>query len=294
MSAWQRGLTVLGISLLVSSVVALALTPGALLVGGVPLPWLLLGLAFAINLGAWVPASLAQDERNFDITGTWTFVTVTVAAVGAMAATGTLDLRRVLVALLVLTWTGRLGDMLFRRVHRDGGDGRFDELKTHPGRFLTPWALQATWVMLTSAAAIAVWSRAQAGPPLGLVDLVGLAVWSTGFGIEVVADQQKHDFRANPQNRGRFITTGLWAWSRHPNYFGEIVLWVGVFLIAAPALSGWAWAAALSPVFVAFLLTRVSGVPLLEQRADTRWGEDPDYQRYKARTPVLVPRPPRG
>ena len=114
-----------------------------------------------------------------------------------------------------------------------------------------------------------------------------------GFGIEVVADAQKKRFRSRPENADRFVRSGLWAWSRHPNYFGEIVLWFGVAMIATPALQGWQYVTLLSPVFVTLLLTRVSGVPLLEERADAKWGGDPEYEAYKASTPVLVMRPPR-
>ena len=128
---------------------------------------------------------------------------------------------------------------------------------------------------------------------MGTLGWIGLLVWIIGFGIEVVSDQQKSRFRANPAHEGRFISTGLWAWSRHPNYFGEIVLWSGVALIAAPALQGWQYATLLSPVFVTILLTMGSGIPLLEERADQTWGGQADYEEYKSSTPVLVPRPPR-
>jgi steroid 5-alpha reductase family enzyme len=128
--------------------------------------------------------------------------------------------------------------------------------------------------------------------PLGGSAALGTAVWLAGFAIEVVADRQKSRFRADPGNRDRFITTGLWAWSRHPNYFGEITSWVGIALIAWPALAGWQLATLISPVFVFVLLTRVSGIPLLESRAREKWGHDPDYRAYRARTPVLLPRPP--
>jgi steroid 5-alpha reductase family enzyme len=127
--------------------------------------------------------------------------------------------------------------------------------------------------------------------PIGIFAWAGLALWLAGFGIEVVADRQKRTFRSRPENAGRFIASGLWAWSRHPNYFGEIVLWTGVAIIAFPAMEGWQYLTLLSPVFVTLLLTKVSGVPLLEARADARWGGDPAYEAYKAATPVLVPRP---
>ena len=124
--------------------------------------------------------------------------------------------------------------------------------------------------------------------------LTGIAIWSVGFVIEVVADRQKSNFKADPSNEGEFIDTGLWAWSRHPNYFGEITLWLGMAVLAVPVLSGWQWVTLVSPLFVTLLLTRVSGIPMLEKRADDRWGSDPDYRRYKEQTPVLIPRPPRS
>jgi steroid 5-alpha reductase family enzyme len=115
-------------------------------------------------------------------------------------------------------------------------------------------------------------------------------VWAFGFGVEATADAQKSRFRANPENRGKSIQTGLWARSRHPNYLGEIVLWVGVAIISLPILRGWEWIALISPLFVTVLLTRISGVPILEKRADEKWGGQEDYEAYKERTPVLIPR----
>jgi steroid 5-alpha reductase family enzyme len=120
-----------------------------------------------------------------------------------------------------------------------------------------------------------------------------MTVWLAGFVVEVVADQQKRAFRADPANDGRFITSGLWAWSRHPNYFGEITLWTGIAITALPILSGWRWLMLISPVFVVVLLTRISGIPMLERRAEARWGGDPEFRAYTDTTPVLIPRRPR-
>jgi steroid 5-alpha reductase family enzyme len=117
-------------------------------------------------------------------------------------------------------------------------------------------------------------------------------VWLTGFSIEVIADTQKRDFNARPANQGKFIQSGLWAWSRHPNYYGEIVLWIGVAVIAYPVLQGWQYVTLVSPVFVAILLTRISGIPMLEARADEKWGGQPEYEAYRARTSPLIPWPP--
>jgi steroid 5-alpha reductase family enzyme len=201
------------------------------------------------------------------------------------------DPRALLLAGLVALWSLRLGSFLFARITRDGADRRFDDLKPDFARFLMAWTLQGLWVLLTVSCALAAITAAGAAP-LGVWALLGLLVWISGFTLEVVADRQKQAFRADPSNRDRFITTGLWAWSRHPNYCGEIVLWIGIAVIALPALSGWSFATLVSPVFVYVLLTRISGVPLLEARAKKKWGDDPAYQAYKARTPVLWLRPP--
>jgi steroid 5-alpha reductase family enzyme len=139
-----------------------------------------------------------------------------------------------------------------------------------------------------AAALVAITSNTR--KPLGLFALVGFLIWAFGFAIETIADVQKNRFRADPLNREEFIRTGLWARSRHPNYFGEIVLWIGVAIIAIPVLRGWQWVTLISPVFVALLLTRISGIPLLERRADEKWGGQEDYEAYKARTSVLIPR----
>jgi steroid 5-alpha reductase family enzyme len=147
-------------------------------------------------------------------------------------------------------------------------------------------------VLLTAAAALAIITGTER-EPLGWVAYLGMAIWLAGFLIEVVADAQKSAFKRDPANEGRFISSGLWAWSRHPNYFGEITLWVGVAVMAVPVLSGWRWVALISPIFVYLLITRVSGVPMLEKRADERWGDEAAYRAYKERTPELMLRPPR-
>ena len=125
---------------------------------------------------------------------------------------------------------------------------------------------------------------------VGAIFAIGAVMWVAGFVIEVVADRQKSRFRADPVNEGRFINTGLWARSRHPNYFGEILLWAGIAVMAIPYLSGTQWVVMLSPLFVYALLTRVSGVPTLVRRGQQLWGDDPAYQAYLSSTPLLMPR----
>lgn len=257
---------------------------------GVPGFALAVLVAFVVQWIVYIPAAIAQSDRYFDATGSATYIVVTILL---FALSPGLDPRNIILTILVVIWAGRLGSFLFARNRRSGTDDRFDEIKTSKLRFLSVWTVQGLWVSLTAAAAwISLASSNQA--PLNWTTWVGLAIWIVGFGFEVVADQQKRRFKAYPANDGRFIQTGLWSISRHPNYFGEILLWIGVLLIAAPALQGWQWIALLSPVFVVVLLTRVSGIPLLEQKAKRKWGDDPEYQAYRARTSVLIPLPPRS
>ena len=248
---------------------------------GLSLPAWCAVIAFAIQWIAFVPAFIGQTERFYDLTGSLTYISVTLFA---LALSQGIDGRSLLLTLLVCIWAGRLGTFLFRRIRADGKDARFDAIKPSAPRFLVAWTLQGLWVFLTLCAALAAISSLDPAS-LGLRDVVGLAIWVVGFSIEVVADRQKSDFRR--RRPGHFVNEGLWAWSRHPNYFGEIVLWVGVATIASSTLRGWQWVTLISPVFVYLLLTRISGIPLLEKRADERWGGDPAYERYKSTTPVL-------
>jgi steroid 5-alpha reductase family enzyme len=246
-------------------------------------------LAYAINWIVFVPSNAARTERYYDLTGSATYITV---ALVALMLSDDLDVRAVIVGAMVIVWALRLGSFLFRRIRRDGRDGRFDTIKTDSLRFFMTWTLQGLWVLLTMAAALAIITGTER-QPIGAVAIAGIIVWVAGFTIEVVADRQKSAFKQDPANQGRFITTGLWAWSRHPNYFGEIVLWTGIAIMAIPVLSGWRWITLISPVFVTLLLTRVSGIPMLEARAEKRWGHEAEFQAYTRNTPVLIPSPPR-
>jgi steroid 5-alpha reductase family enzyme len=275
--------------ILVGLGVAFAGSQGGASAFGIPIFAFSVGLAFLIQWLAFIAAYLLQTEKFFDLTGSITYISVTILAV---LLSPVVDGRSILLLILVVVWAGRLGTFLFRRVLKAGKDARFDDLKPSFIRFLNTWTLQGLWVTFTSAAALAAITTATR-KELGLFALIGFLIWVLGFATEATADAQKNRFRADPENKGKFIHTGLWAWSRHPNYFGEIVLWIGVAVIALPILRGWQWVTLISPVFVTLLLTRISGVPMLEKRADEKWGGQEDYEAYKARTPVLIPRPPR-
>lgn len=276
------------IILLIAGGMAYAGSQGSVEVFGLPLFALCVGLAFLIQWVAFIPSYLNKTEKYFDLTGSITYFTVTIAAV---ALSPSPDTRSFLLLGLILIWAARLGTFLFTRIRAEGEDRRFREIKTSFSRFLVAWTTQGLWVTFSLAAALAA-ITASTRVEFGTLAIAGFAVWLFGFGIEVFADRQKNQFRVKPENKGKFINSGLWSWSRHPNYFGEIVLWIGVAIIALPNLSGWTYLTLISPIFVVILLTRISGVPLLEKRADEKWGGQADYESYKARTSVLIPLPP--
>jgi steroid 5-alpha reductase family enzyme len=270
---------------LVGALVAWAGSQGGVTVGSMPVYALIVIYAFLVQWLAFVPSYLQQTERYYDLTGSFTYISGIVLAV---ILSGAADARSIMLLVLVLVWAGRLGPFLFRRVRRAGKDDRFDQIKRSSSRLFMTWTLQGLWVSLTLAAALAAVTSAEP-PGLDLFAYAGLAVWVLGFTLEATADRQKSRFRADPAHKGSFITSGLWAISRHPNYLGEITLWVGIALIALPVLQGWQYVTLISPVFVYLLITRVSGVPLLEKKADATWGGQEAYEAYKRRTPVLVP-----
>ncbi len=282
----RNALIVFPVVVVLGVLFALAGSQGGSSVSGMPLFALLVALIFLVQWVAFIPAFLRQTERFFDLTGGLTYIAV--VTIGILLA-ASVDGRAILLWAMVVIWAARLGAFLFRRIRRAGKDDRFADIKPSFVRFLNVWTIQALWVTFTVGAAL-VGITTTTRKPLDIFALAGLLLWLVGFGIEVMADAQKSRFNADPENRGRFIRTGLWARSRHPNYFGEILLWIGVALVVLPLLRGWQWVTLLSPVFVALLLTRVSGVPLLEKRADEKWGGQADYEAYKRSTPVLIPR----
>jgi len=270
----------------VGVLVAWAGSQGGVRVGNLPVFALAVALAFFIQWIVFIPAFVFQSEKFFDLTGSLSYITIITAT---LILSGATDARAILVFILVLVWAARLGTFLFRRVKKAGKDDRFDEIKPSFLRFLNVWTLQGLWITLTLAAAlVAITSSDRKG--FDGFAVVGLVIWILGFAIEVAADLQKSRFNANPANKGRFINTGLWSRSRHPNYFGEITLWLGIAVIALPVLHGWQWVALISPLFVTLLLTKVSGIPLLEKKSDKKWGGQEDYEAYKKKTPVLIPK----
>ena len=277
------------VAVCISVLVALASAQGSLISGEYPVLFICLFIAFIIQWIVFIPSFYFSTERFYDLTGSITYMIVIVTAlyhksefIGSRS-----DLRSLLIAGFVIIWALRLGSFLFLRVLKDKEDRRFSEWKKNFHQFLRVWTLQGLWVFLTSVAAVtAITSRKIIEPDLFLY--IGSFLWVFGFLFESIADYQKRKFRS--ENKNKFIQSGLWSLSRHPNYFGEIVLWLGIALIAFPTFVGPQYVSLISPVFVYLLLTRVSGIHILEKHADDTWGKKKDYKAYKEKTPVLFPK----
>ena len=278
-------LVVLSLSLLIAT----AANQGSVSISDIPLFGFAVALTFIIQWIVFIPSFLNKTEHFFDLTGSLTFISVVLITLMLIPE---IYVRDIVIALLVVIWATRLGSFLFLRVRKDGGDGRFTIMKTKFWWFLMTWNIQGMWVFLSLAAGLAAMTSAEK-VEVDIFLIVGLVVWVLGFSIEVISDGQKSKFRSKTENKDKFITSGIWSWSRHPNYFGEILLWCGITIIALPVLQGWQFITLISPIFIIILLTQISGVRLLELRGKKKWGENEEYQKYLRNTSVLIPLPPK-
>ncbi len=271
--------------LALGTIMALAGSPGSITFNGLPSFALAASIGFILHWLIFIPSYIYQTEHYFDLIGSISYISIVLFT---FLALNNLDIRSILIGLLIMVWAVRLGSFLFIRVKRDGKDNRFTVMKTKFWWFLFTWTIGGLWVFITMAAGLAAMTSAKV-VPLGWFALIGIFLWLEGFLVEVVADHQKTRFRSKKENQGRFINEGLWSFSRHPNYYGEITLWLGIAFIAFPVLQGWQLLTLISPIFVYILLTRISGITMLERRADKKWRDDPEYQRYKETTSSLIP-----
>ena len=265
-----------------------ATVPGAMLYG-IPVVLFCAGVSFIVHWIVAIPSLVTSSEKYFDFTGMIATLLLVATSIFALLSQGEqVSMRSTIVAIFVSIWTLRLGTFLYIRIVKSGEDKRFREIKKSLPKFLMTWTLSALWVFLTTANAITIIVLNQ-HVTLDLFFIAGLILWVLGFVFEAVADKQKKSFSEAPENKDKFITLGLWSISRHPNYFGEIVLWTGIAIISLPLLSGWQFLTLVSPVFVYLLLTKISGLPFLEEKAEKKWGNDKDYLEYKNNTPILIP-----
>ena len=273
------------ISIILGALMALIGSQNSIMLNGYPLFAVCAAIGFLLHWIMFLPAYIYQTEHYFDLTGSISYLTVTIFAIINKPEQ---DFRAILLCLLIVFWAIRLGSFLLSRVKRDGKDNRFTIMKTKFWWFLMTWTIGGLWVLMTMAAALAA-ITSDLTLPFGEIAYIGLMLWIIGFSIEIIADKQKTLFRSKIENKDLFISHGLWKWSRHPNYLGEIILWFGIALIAYPVLSDWQLMTLISPIFVYILLTRVSGINILEGRANKKWGNNPEYISYKKLTPVLFP-----
>lgn len=158
-----------------------------------------------------------RTEKYYDFIGSLTHISTVAVSYFLLP---TKSIRQSIVSAASTIWALRLGVFLFWRIHQSGSDSRFTEMKKDNWQFLIAWTLQGAWVFLTQLSILTL-NQAEDKNRLKIVNYVGLSIWVIGFIIEVVSDLQKSAFKMNPENRGKFIDTGLWSTSRHPNYFGK-------------------------------------------------------------------------
>ena len=245
-------------------------------------------LAFLIQWVAYIPAYLLQTEKFYDLTGSLTYLTIIW-----FVYLSSNDLSFVspvtpsfLVTVLISLWAVRLGSFLFSRIHKDGEDKRFRTIKTSASQFFMTWTLQGMWVSICSMCAITAISSSDGIIPNNLF-YIGFALFIIGFSIEIIADRQKTAFRSIEENKDKFITSGLWSKSQHPNYFGEILLWSAIAVMSFSSLSGTQYLTMISPVFTYVLLVYISGVRMLDDMGNKKWGHLEEYRSYKKNTPML-------
>lgn len=240
----------------------------------------------AIQFTGFVFAAALKTEKFYDLFGSGTF---TLLAIKSLLWSRTMHPRQRIHTLISCIQTGRLGLFLLTRILHHGPDRRFNKARNNPTTFFIFWFLQFLWIAITTSPVVTV-NASTKNPPIGRRDYIGWTIAVAGTLIESIADYQKFTFKADPANADKFISTGLWSLCRHPNYLGEILHWSGMFIASTSVVSGrYYWYSLLSPVFTFFLLTRVSGIPLLERRGDKKWGQDPAYQEYLANTKKLIP-----
>jgi len=277
------------ISLIIAAFILFSGSQGSLSFEGLPLFAVCGVIGFVLHWTIFIPSYTFQTEHYFDLIGSLSYIATVITAI---LLNPSLDIRDWIICSMIMLWAIRLGSFLFWRVKTVGQDKRFTVMKTKFTWFLLTWTLGGLWVLVTMAAGLAALTS-NTTIELDFLGYIGIALWVFGFTIEIIADNQKSKFKNDPNNQGRFITSGLWSWSQHPNYFGEITLWFGLALLAFPVLSGWQLVTLVSPVFVYFLLTKVSGIPILDRMAIEKWGLDSEYIAYAKETSKLILIPPK-
>ena len=243
-------------------------------------------LIFIIHWISFIPANIYKTEKFFDLTGSLTYISVVCYVLYSKSKSSDSIFGEIIISASIIIWAIRLGSFLFLRIKKAGEDKRFREFKKSWSRWLLTWTTSGMWVTICSLCALTAISSSSV-IEIGLPFYFGLFLFITGLIIEIVADLQKTKFRSIPTNKEKFISTGLWSKSRHPNYVGEITLWFGISIMSFSNLNGLELITLISPIFTYWLLVYVSGVNILEKNGQKKWGHLESYKKYIKNTPRL-------
>ena len=268
---------------ILSSIIAFYIPFQIALLTDLPLVKNLILLIFCIQWISFIPAFIFQTEKFYDLTGSITYLTTVFTA---LYITDSGNISDYVIVSCVAIWAIRLGSFLFMRIHKAGEDRRFRDIKPNFTRFFMTWTLQGMWVSMCLLCVLTALSS-YSGIIVNNIFYIGLMIFISGFVIEVLADHQKTVFRKNIDNKDKFISSGLWAYSRHQNYFGEILLWLGIAVMSFSSLEGFQYFTLISPIFVYILLVYISGIRMLENQANKKWGHLDSYKEYLKNTPRL-------
>jgi len=278
------------LTILIPSSLSLLISDNSISINGYPVLLYCVLISFTIHLIIFIPSAIMKNEKFYDFTGMIAYLSIIIFAIQQKyIQIHSIDIYSLVLSLLISIWTLRLGIFLFYRVLKVGEDIRFKDVKNNALKFFVWFSISSLWVSLTTMAAMNVVTSKNYNKDFTLL-CIGTIIWIIGFLFEIISDYQKIKFKNNASNKNKFIDSGLWSISRHPNYFGEIILWIGIYIITLPSTSGLEYLGIISPLFVIVLLNKVSGINLLEASADKRWGSSKEYQKYKKITPKLIPK----
>ncbi|KAB2001566.1 hypothetical protein ERO13_D11G003200v2 [Gossypium hirsutum] len=232
-------------------------------------------------------AAVFQFDKLTDFAGSTNFV---IIALLTLVKKGSWHLRQVVLTAMIVIWSTRLALYLFFRILRWGEDKRYDRMRHNVGNLAVFFIFQGLWVW-TVTLPVTVVNASDKDPSIQAEDIIGWIMWFLGTIVEILADKDKFSFKNSPESKGKWCEIGLWKYSRHPNYFGDILLTWGYFVASLPIIEGAEWLVLIGPVFLTLLLLFVSGLTILEKSGDKKFGNVEAYRVYKKRTSPLIPLP---
>jgi steroid 5-alpha reductase family enzyme len=234
---------------------------------------------------------IAQARKRNDIADIVWGTGFVVTVICAILFSDGITTRGLVVTFLVVLWGVRLAYHIYSRNRGKSEDPRYMEWRRQWGKqaviraLLQVFLLQGLLIVVISLPVTMIITSGRS--PLAVFDLLGVCIWLVGFAFEAVGDYQLAKYKKDPANKGKIMTEGLWRYTRHPNYFGEVTLWWGIYVVALSVPQG--WATILGPMTITYLILKVSGIPLLEEK----YKDNPEFQAYKKRTSSFLPLPPR-